>query len=417
MPLGSLLYNPDTHRIKAQRDYDTSRDADINSDPWGDSAQMYLDFLLKALPNDPSKTDPAFEKLQGDLAEYGQKDPGIITPSGILINGNSRCAALRKNAAVQMRVAVLPSDWTWSDVTAVELELQMRKDYRRDYSFVNNLLALEEAVGEVGAEGAMKAFRMQKPSFNRSIWILQVLRDVVDRSQGTEAPPLNLRDFENDQGKLEELFRTYTAVSKTDPDAAELLKESRLLTLLLDKSKTDIRLVGDDFVPTFLEKHLADVPLEMEPVAGTTVPGLGRPLPAVAPELTQVKQLVTFVAKKRAEAAGTDEASRTAAEAELGKLDKAVESALDAAGKSARLKKSQQAAIDRINDAADDLDASVLEVADAKSKQALDEVALYEAVINLRQALTRFASSTARIVNLPPDGALWLQKLRETNDE
>ncbi|MET4582329.1 hypothetical protein ABIE21_001839 [Conyzicola nivalis] len=418
MPLNLLSYNPDTHRIKAQRDYDSGRDQSLSTDPWSAEAQQYLDYLLSALPNDPSKIDPAFEKLRDDLESYGQKEPGIITPSGILINGNSRCAALRKGNATQMRVAVLPSDWSWTDVSAVELELQMRKDFRRDYSFVNTLLALDEAISEVGAETAMKSFRMQKTAFNRSIWILQTLRDLADRSKQDDGSSLNLRDFENDQGKLEELYRTFSATAKNDAEAADILRESRLLGLLLDKSKTDIRLVTEKFVPDYLDKLLAGTTFDSQPAAvGQQIPGLGRGLPSEPPVLQKVKGLVDQIAQLRTELLSENDAVNASAQRKYGEINGLVESALDAAGKSARLKKTQQAAIDRINDAADALENAVLEVADAKSKQALDEVSLDEAVTNLRRSISIFAGSVLRMTTMPKESAEWLAAMRALKDD
>ncbi|MFJ2503577.1 transcriptional regulator [Microbacterium sp. NPDC087592] len=417
MPLALLYYNPDTHRIRAQRDFNQAGNEAITRDPWGNEAQQYLNYLLAAAPNDPSKGDPAFEKLRDDLETYGQKDAGIITPSGILINGNSRCAALREGNATQMRVAVLPSDWSWDDLSAVELELQMRKDYRRDYSFVNTLLALDEAISAVGTETAMKSFRMQKQTFNRSVWILQTLRDLVDRSAQADRS-LNLRDFENDQGKLEELYRTYSSTAKNDPAAAELLRESRLLGLLLDKSKTDLRLVTDRFLIDHLSKNLDGSAFAGEAAAVTTaIPGLGRGLPSEPQPLLKAKELVDQVAKIKTSMLAPDPGVQAQAQSDYAALNKLVESALDAAGKSARLKKNQQAAIDKINDAADTLEAAVLEVGDAKSKHALDESALDEAVINLRRSLSIFAGSVSRLASLPKGSADWLTALRAIKDD
>ena len=418
MPLDLLLYNPDTHRIKAQRDYDPKKDSAIHEDPWGPEAQEYLDFLLSALPNDPSKLDPAFEKLRQDLETYGQKEPGIITPSGVLVNGNSRCAALRRGSSQQMRVAVLPTDWGWSDVAAVERELQMRKDFRRDYSFVNTLIALDEAIVDVGVEPAMKSFRMSKSAFNRAVWILQTLRDLVDRSTSPDGSSLNLRDFENDQGKLEELYRAYGAAAKNDPTSAEILKESRLLTLLLDKSKTDIRFVSERFIPDHLQKNLASIGLADEPPAQPIdVPGLGRTLP-VEPEGTQrAKGLVNAVAQLKAQATSADDDVRAASKAKILELNRLVESALDAAGKSARLKKTQQAAIERVNDAADSLESAIADVADAKSKQAIDETALDDSISNLRSALLMFAKSMPKMASLSETTVKWLDAVKLLEDD
>src|SRR5438046_2988618 len=62
MPLDLLSYNPGTHRVRAQRSLDPTRDRDLESDPYGPSAQAYLHHLLMGDPTDPSKTDPTFDE-------------------------------------------------------------------------------------------------------------------------------------------------------------------------------------------------------------------------------------------------------------------------------------------------------------------------------------------------------------------
>jgi hypothetical protein len=134
MPVDLLYYNPSTHRIRAQRSLDPVRDRVLEEEPWGSIGQEYLDTLLKCLPSDPDKIDPDFEALKDDLDDFGQKDPGIITPDGILVNGNTRCAALRDIGSNYIRVGVLPEVTNWDDINTVELSLQLRKERKRDYS-------------------------------------------------------------------------------------------------------------------------------------------------------------------------------------------------------------------------------------------------------------------------------------------
>ena len=412
MPIEQLLYNPETHRIKAQRDFDAVGDAAISSEPWSRAAQEYLGRLLGALPSDPSKVDPAFEKLEEDLHDYGQKEPGIITPSGILINGNSRCAALRRVGTKNMRVAVLPKDWSWDDITIVELDLQMRRDYKRDYSYVNFLIAVEESVQAVGPEDACHAFHLQKPTLERHLWILGTLRSLIARSKVGDSS-LTLRDFEEDQGKLEELQRAYFSAQKSDPAAAERLKDGRLLALLLDKSKTDLRFVGDDFDEQYLGRQLVNPPAEATEPNNVNIPGLDYSVPDALPPESRVSKLITEVAQTRVQirvAASVEE--ETKLKGQLSDLNSAVDVAIDAAGRVERLKKRKAAAVDRINTATDSLDACIQELAVSKSKNALDESALNEAVILFAETLDRFARATLRIVRSDGDGFAWLSVVR-----
>src|SRR5438270_348832 len=66
MPVDLLHYNPDTHRIRAQRSIDSALEHDLENDPFGASAQSYLHQLLTGDPTDPSKIDPSFTALRED---------------------------------------------------------------------------------------------------------------------------------------------------------------------------------------------------------------------------------------------------------------------------------------------------------------------------------------------------------------
>ena len=206
MPISLLKYNPDTHRIRAQRTLEPTREETLQSDPFGDSAQQYLHDLLRGEPEDPTREDPTFAALKDDLAVHGQAEPGIIRRSGVLINGNTRCAALNELSREHIRVGVLPPDAGDDDFQAIELALQLRKDHKRDYSFVNKLLAIDEriAAGRPTAEVA-RDFRVRESTLDRFVWILDLIREAIDRSQQEvddgAMTQMRLVDFESHQGK------------------------------------------------------------------------------------------------------------------------------------------------------------------------------------------------------------------------
>src|SRR3954451_11352985 len=215
MPVKLLSYNPGTHRIRAQRTLDAARDRQLDEAPYSEEAQAYLHHLLRGDPTDPDKVDPTFEALREDLDKHGQTDPGIITRSGILVNGNTRCAALREINQETIRVGVLPSDAGHEDIDAVELTLQLRREYKRDYTFVNALLAIDERVkAGWNIDQIAREFRVKKATVDRSQWILAFIREAIDRSQvrldNGKTVAMRLIDFETHQGKLEELYRSYS---------------------------------------------------------------------------------------------------------------------------------------------------------------------------------------------------------------
>jgi hypothetical protein len=85
-----------------------------------------------------------------------------------------------------------------------------------------------------------------------------------------------------------------------------------------------------------------------------------------------------------------------------------VEDALEPAGKDARVRKRKQAAPDRITDACQDIEQCITDLTLAKASNSLDEEAFDEAVLALRQSLTKLAVATQRSIKAPGDGVAWL---------
>lgn len=256
-PISSVFYNPGTHRIRAQRSHNPAKDAALEADPWSGGSQEYLQFLLQADPADPNRRDPDFDKLKESLEQFGQNDPGLITHHGILVNGNTRTAALRELGRQTMRVGVLPESFTWDDINAVELALQLRRDHRRDYSYINRLLAMEEQAG-LGRtpEAIAKDFRIRPSTYHQERWILSTIREQISRSGNGDGAGLRLVDFEDHQEKLKELHRAYEKLAAVDPDRADVLKELRMAAIVMGFAKTDVRHIDESFRDRYLSRTM-----------------------------------------------------------------------------------------------------------------------------------------------------------------
>ncbi|MEV5142395.1 hypothetical protein AB0K61_32730, partial [Streptomyces syringium] len=311
LPLDGLFFNPGTHRIRAQRGHDPALNDALDRDPWSAESQDYLKFLLQAEPANPNRRDTDFDKLKDDLQQFGQNDPGLVTHHGILVNGNTRAAALREIGAQSMRVGVLPESFTWADINAVELSLQLRTDRRRPYSYINRLLAMEEqaALGWK-PEAIAKEFRTLVKVYHQERWILSTIRELIDRSKSGGGVALRLIDFEDDQEKLKELQRLYVKLETVDRDQAEVLKEWRLAAILLGFSKTDVRHIDEDFLK---DDHLGKAlpPNLSVDTAGlqqeaVSVPGLGVAVPAASSAVSAARALNDKIVRAKAAARGTD---------------------------------------------------------------------------------------------------------------
>lgn len=417
LPLSGLYFNPSTHRIRAQRSHDAPRDEALGKDPWSAESQDYLKFLLQAEPTNPNLRDTQFDVLKGSLEQFGQNDPGLVTHHGVLVNGNTRAAALRELGIQSMRVGVLPESFTWAEINAVELSIQLRKDHRRDYSYVNRLLAMEEQAG-LGRtpEQIAKWFRIQVRTYHQERWVLSTIQELIDRSKSGGGVALRLVDWEGAQERLKELQRLYVKLESLDRDQAEILREWRLAAILLGFSKTDVRHIDEvflkeDFLGQVLPASLSvdDTGVESETVS---VPGLELEIPAASSAVSAARALndkiLRAVATVRSEGPARLGGDKVQAQDLLDEAHTAFDDAIEAAGRTARLRKRKQMAPARIAEACASIDQCVADLVQARSSQSLDEEAFDEAVLKLKGSLRKLAQQASRGLPNPGDGVSWL---------
>ncbi|MDI5962106.1 hypothetical protein [Streptantibioticus silvisoli] len=414
LPLRDLYYNPATHRIQAQRDHRAGLAQRLKEDPWADDSQQYLHHLLMGNPASPDEPDPEFADLKASLGSVSQQEPGLVTYAGILVNGNTRAAALRELKQTSIRVGVLPESFTWEDVAAVELALQLRPDKRREYSYINRLLAMEEqaSLGRA-AEAIARDFHMQEKTFHQERWILGVIRDMIERSKTVDGVQLRLVDFEGHQENLKELHRTYRNADSSDK--AEQIKENRIVAILLDFAKTRTRLVDDKFQEKYLVPAVSAVQTIAAPVPAISgnIPGLTIAPPPEPQTLARARAFTDLVLKAKAveNAAGLPETAIGAARDQVTELRKGLRRALDAAERDDRLRKSQQTAAEHLDDACAAINQTISDLAKARSTQSLDEDSFDDAVLRLRASLARLAQQASRGLAEPGDGVAWLRSM------
>ncbi|MEV0054033.1 transcriptional regulator [Saccharopolyspora shandongensis] len=422
LPLSRLYFNPATHRIRAQRSHDPQRDRALHEDPYSTQSQDYLKFLLQAEPKNPSRRDPDFENLKESLQGFGQTDPGLVTHEGILVNGNTRAAALRELGRQSMRVGILPESFTWTDINAIELSLQLRDDHRREYSYINRMLAMEEQAGLGKDKQAIaKEFRVRKETVEQERWILSTIREQIKRSQGPRGAVLTLIDFEDHQEKLKELHRAYEKLRAVDQEQADVFKELRLAAITLGFAKTDVRHIEDGaFQDTYLRKELPEVFFAATADEdAVTVPGLGVSIPGDTDVLASARKIHDEVLQAKAEAkdlSGVPDDDRKHAGEKFQQVWKAFDGALDKAGRSARLRKRKQLAPARLADACADIDQCVVDLVQARASRALDEEAFDDAVVNLRESLRKLAHQAGRGIRNPGSGVSWLLEAASMED-
>lgn len=414
LPVDMLYFNPDTHRIRAQRTLDPVRNKAIEDDPWGQEAQAYLRDLLKQRPANPDQVDPDFGALIDELDASGQREPGVVSPLGVLVDGNTRAAALKELGVPNIRVGVLPDDTTRQDINDVELSLQLRFDRRRDYSYINRLIAIDEELARGRSEGDVaKDFNIKPATLKSDRWVYDLILRAIDRSKTEDGTSLRLVDFEEHQEKLRELYRDYSKLASRDTDAANSLMESRIALLLLDFPKTTLRLVEEDFYSRYLETRL---PAELKPQKTVrerlSVPGIpGVALPAQSSKAAAVEDLTDSLLRAKAVVSNSAKSAPgeiTQATALIKTAHKTFDDAVKMAGRNAELVKRRVQVPERLTDAADYVKQCASEFAEAKAKRALDEEAFDDALIVLRDSLESLARQAGRTISAPGDGVAWL---------
>lgn len=140
LPISSLIFNLDNFRTKRQQlDYEQNDQIPKNTfhDQESTVAQQAQFEILGELLRDTG------QDLVDDLKDVGQADPAIITFDGIIINGNRRIAAMRLLGFETAECVVLPEIATRDDLYYIEQVLQVSKDFKQPYHWVNELISID----------------------------------------------------------------------------------------------------------------------------------------------------------------------------------------------------------------------------------------------------------------------------------
>lgn len=261
VPLSAVVLNPRSHRIRAQLESSAKRDA-IARDPYSDEAQEEIATLLR--------TAKRFDELKDNLKDAGQADPGVVTHTGLLVNANTRCVALRDLGERYIRVAVLPDDANEEEIDRLELRLQMKRDFTSDYTFTNELLFIEDLVKKYRYKPHQIALEMGWASrtdkadvkkaaeqVQQYLRMLAFIREVQDMSGGA----LRLTWFDEDRQAILELDEEYERQKKRAPDDAKKVRETRLMALLTGAGYRELREIDENFLEKYLLPSMEDQPL------------------------------------------------------------------------------------------------------------------------------------------------------------
>jgi hypothetical protein len=241
LPLEIVLLNPRSHRIRAQLESHPEVDT-VQADPFGESGQRIIEDLLQGARG--------YAELKRDLIGVGQRDPGFVTVSGLLVNGNRRAVALRDLEQQYIRVAVLPADASEQEIDELELRLQVKPDLKEEYSFTNELLFVDDLISKYSHSTAVVAQLLgtESEDVEQRVRLLALVREVQQLSAGR----IDTIYFDDKEQALAEIDRKYEEVRESDPNEALRVRNIRLTGILLGLGYRELREVNEDFLEGYL---------------------------------------------------------------------------------------------------------------------------------------------------------------------
>jgi hypothetical protein len=163
-PIGFPLYRLEsgrTHRAQSLHVERNGLPANFFDDPESDATQAAQHEILLDLINQ--------QNLAQDLIEKQQRNPVVLTYDGFIVDGNRRTCALRDQGDVEnVTAVVLPPDATASEVYETELELQMARQTKADYNWIDEALHVNYGVTELyGHRSGQEAIHAIAQRMNR----------------------------------------------------------------------------------------------------------------------------------------------------------------------------------------------------------------------------------------------------------
>lgn len=397
LPIEWVRFSTLNHRTRAEqmREIETSGVPDLfNGDPLGAAAQAAQ---LKILMG-----QEGFDALKEDLRERGQQESAVVTAEGVLINGNRRSSGLRAlwlndhlPEARYVRAYVLPADTTPDELIDLETELQVAKDYKEDYSWVNEALLIEEIFEASNKDWDRVAQRMRlKTSEVRAQYEkLQQLHQLVAMSNGTR----HHADFVDNESAFEELSKH---IKDKPPEEAASVRSVYFLGTLAGVNYRDLRHLRRKDASAFVRGEFGGDPT-LTSLLSVTEADDGDPdddllndvLGGGQPKIADLTPVLSFLAQRKpdeiVELPGGD---KVPVEQLLGSVRNAVNSAAKEASEEAKDAQAVVAPVVRLASAKEDIVRAGVSLAKARAQNGWDEAAFKAKLGEVKAAIAQLES-------------------------
>lgn len=247
VPIDLPVYRMENFRtFTDQRDFiaTENKPADFfSSGQESEEAQQVQHRLLYrlALRGKADSVVPVSEVLEVE----GQREPLLITATGVVVNGNRRLAALRELHATSSKFAhfshidvlVLPSDATVEDIVDLEANLQARPETKLDYDWIGEAQLIGRLVG-LGRSHKQVADQLRRKE-----------REIRHAMQTLAEADLYLKEAPNTKGEYseirddaEQLFSDLPKLLEGKPEPMKVASRAIAWALYQNKDRLDGRL-------------------------------------------------------------------------------------------------------------------------------------------------------------------------------
>lgn len=183
---------------------------------------------------------PVIDVLKTD----GQREPLLITASGVVVNGNRRLAAMRELEMSHVDAMVLPADATADEIVDIEASLQGRPETKLDYDWIGDgeLISRLIGMGRTPKQVADQLHRSEK--------------DIKNALQALSEVDLYLKEWARAEGEYsrvredaEQLFKDLP--KRLEGKDANLAQASRVIAWSLFENRDKLPGRIYDFNPAF----------------------------------------------------------------------------------------------------------------------------------------------------------------------
>ena len=379
------------HRTRAEQRAEISKTGDPDlfaGDPLGPKAQAAQYGILNDNDQD------GFPELKQDLRDRGQQEPAIVTADGILINGNRRAAALRSLyldhnhlASRYVKCLVLPADATPAELIDLETELQIARDFKQEYSWINEALLIEELFERENKDFERVAKKMHRPKAEvQSLYDkLQQVHQLVDLSGGAR----QYINFTDNEAAFEELSKH---IKNKQPAEAEAVRSVYFLGTLAEVPYRKLRHLRRPDAALLVRQEIENEPslnpllkVAQSQVEAEADPGLLDEVLGGAQESSPLAPVLRLLATKRPdETVQFGESQSVDVKDLLDSLQSAIGAVADEAREEHRDQEVQSAPIMRVNNAIQEFQRAMAALPKAREFQDFDESTLKDRIRHLK---------------------------------